>query len=477
MRKSIYFRIFIATALIVLTSLSVLGGLFIALSYRSARDENRSMKFSTLREATTYIAEQSSHHGAQLDDLNISTWLSMTSGVTGFSLFVADSEGNIIACSENMQAFIGMTTSDCMLEFAYSGDSSLIFSDMGGLYDSDKQVAAVPLLNAGAGEPQTLGYLFVVSDMNAFRRQWLSFSGGLAAIAAGVVVLAFLVSFIAAKKLTEPLNEMASAALRFARGEFEERVQDHGRDDEIGQLTRAFNAMAESLENSEMHKRDLITNLSHELKTPMTVIAGFAEGILDGTIPRTDEPKYLGVISSETRRMSRLVRSMLEISTIESSAPSTLFESSFDVAEVVRVALLSLGGKIEEKKLDVQADLPNDELMANGDKDAITQVVYNLIDNAIKFSADKGILAFRVWQQDSLVNVSVTNTGETIPEEDLPHIFNRFHKVDKSRSNDREGAGIGLYLVKQILDNHNVDISVTSQNDVTCFTFSLRLSA
>jgi len=476
MRKSIYFRIFIATALIVLISLSLLGGLFIALSYRSARDENRYMKFSTLRETTTYIAEQSSHHGTQLSDLNISTWLSMTSGVTGFGLLVTDIDGNIVACSENMQDFLGRNTSASLLEFADSGGTSLIFSDMGGLYESDKQIAAVPLLNSGGGEPQTLGYLFVVSDMNAFRQQWFNFSGGFVAIAFGVMILAFLVSFIAAKKQTEPLNEMANAALRFARGEFEERVQDRGRDDEIGQLTRAFNAMAESLENSEMHKRDLITNLSHELKTPMTVIAGFAEGILDGTIPRKDEPKYLGVISSETRRMSRLVRSMLEISTLESSAPRTIFESSFDVAEVVRVALLSLGGKIEEKKLDVRASLPNDELIANGDKDAITQVVYNLIDNAIKFSADKGILALKVWTQDALVHVSITNTGETIPEEDLPHIFNRFHKVDKSRSNDREGAGIGLYLVKQILDNHNVDIGVSSQNDVTSFTFSLKMS-
>ncbi|MCL2221286.1 MAG: HAMP domain-containing histidine kinase [Oscillospiraceae bacterium] len=474
MRKSIYFRIFIATALIVLISLSLLGGLFIALSYRSARDENRSMKFSTLRETTTYIAEQSSHHGAQLSDLNISTWLSMTSGVTGFGLLVTDIDGNIVACSENMPDFLGRSTSDCLLDFADSGVNELIFSDMGGLYESDKQVAAVPLLTNGGS--QTLGYLFVVSDMNAFRQQWFSFSGGLAVIALGVMVLAFVVSFIAAKKQTEPLNEMANATLRFARGEFEERVQDRGREDEIGQLTRAFNAMAESLENSEMHKRDLIANLSHELKTPMTVIAGFAEGILDGTIPRQDEPKYLGVISSETRRMSRLVRSMLEISTLESSAPSTVFESSFDVAEVVRIALLSLGGKIEKKNLDVRADLPNDELMANGDKDAITQVVYNLIDNAIKFSVDNGILSLCVWQQDFLVHISVTNTGETIPEEDLPHIFNRFHKVDKSRSSDREGAGIGLYLVKQILDNHNVDINVTSKNGVTRVTFSLKMS-
>jgi len=284
-------------------------------------------------------------------------------------------------------------------------------------------------------------------------------------------------SFIAAKKQTEPLNEMVNAALRFARGEFEERVQDRGRVDEIGQLTHAFNAMAESLENTEKHNRELITNLSHELKTPMTVIAGFAEGLLDGTLPRKDDARYLGVISSETRRMTRLVRSMLEASTLGSSpAQNAFLESNFDIAEVVRIALLSLGGKIEAKKLEVKTDLPNDVLMAVGDKDAIIQVVYNIIDNAIKFSKLGGILDLKVQQQDGQIHVSVTNSGETIPKEDLPHIFNRFYKADKARSSDRDGVGLGLYIVKQILDSHNVDIKVTSQDGITSFYFSFKVA-
>jgi len=398
----------------------------------------------------------------------------MTAGVTGFDLLITDINGTVIACSEIMPHHIGMSLPYYLLDFASLSDYEIIRSEMGDLYNRTRQVAAIPIVLAEGDNYEIFGYLFVTSDLQAFRQQWLSISGGFVSIALGVMILAFLVSFIAAKKQTEPLIEMANAALRFARGEFEERVKDTGRDDEIGQLTHAFNAMAESLENSEKHKRELITNLSHELKTPMTVITGFAEGLLDGTLPRTDDTRYLGVISSETRRMTRLVRSMLEVSTLESAAASTLSESSFDVAEVVRIALLSLGGKIETKKLDVQADLPDDEMMASGDKDAITQVVYNLIDNAIKFSVDGGTLNLKVRQQDGRVHISVTNKGETIPEEDLPHIFNRFYKADKARSSDKEGVGLGLYIVKQILDNHKVNITAASKNGVTTFNFSLK---
>ena len=139
-------------------------------------------------------------------------------------------------------------------------------------------------------------------------------------------------------------------------------------------------------------------------------------------------------------------------------------------------ALLSLSGKIEGKRLDVGTVLPEEAVMTRGDKDSITQVVYNLIDNAIKFSIPGGTIALELWQQGHRVFVSVTNHGETIPPEELPHIFNRFHKADKSRSADRDGVGLGLYIVKKILDNHNEDIFVTNTAGITRFIFSLTVA-
>jgi len=207
----------------------------------------------------------------------------------------------------------------------------------------------------------------------------------------------------------------------------------------------------------------------------MTVIAGFAEGLMDGTIPRKDEARYLGVISSETRRLSRLVKSMLEISTLQSKESVSVRDNNFDLSEVVRLALLSLEMKIDEKQLGVEAELPDEEIMTRGDADSIIQVVFNLIDNAIKFSNPGGVIELELWKQGPRAYVSVTNHGETIPSDELPLIFDRFHKADKSRSANRDGVGLGLFIVKKILDNHNEDIFVTSSDGMTKFVFSLTI--
>jgi len=164
---------------------------------------------------------------------------------------------------------------------------------------------------------------------------------------------------------------------------------------------------------------------------------------------------------------------MLDISTLRATETSTLFERSFDISEVVRLALLSLDGKIEEKQLGVEVELPDEEIITRGDADSITQVVFNLIDNAIKFSNPDSVIELELWKRDSKAYVSVTNRGETIPPDELPLIFERFHKADKSRSLNRDGVGLGLYIVKMILDTHNEDIFVTSSGGVTKFIFSL----
>jgi signal transduction histidine kinase len=473
MKDSIYFRIFIATALIVLMSFSLLGGLSTALSYRRSMAEKRTMMVSTLRETSRYITTQHLHYAVALDDLNLGMWLTMTSGITGFDLLITNAYGIVESCTERAFVNIGKLVPENMLQLATARENNVILSTLGDIYPNRRQVAGTPLEMSVRGEMRTFGYLFVTSDTAVFRQEWRNFTSVFLILSLSVMVVAFTISFVATKKQAEPLNEMANAARRFARGEFGVRVKDQGRRDEIGQLTEAFNVMADSLESSEQLRRDFIANLSHELKTPMTVISGFAEGLLDGTIPREDEVRYLGIISSETRRLSRLVRSMLEISTLRSAEPRFLNERSFDVSEVVRLALLSLGGKIEEKQLDVEANLPEETIITRGDEDSITQVVYNLIDNAIKFSSLGGVIGLELWQQEKRVYVSVANRGETIPSEELPHIFDRFHKADKSRSTNRDGVGLGLYIVKQILDNHNEDIFVTSSEGITRFIFSL----
>jgi len=473
MKNSIYFRIFIATALIVLFSFSLLGGLSTAISYRRMMTDKRAMMISTLNETAKYITTQHLYNAINLDDLNLNMWLTMTSGVTGFDLLVTNSTGFVESCSDRTIINLGKIVPDSMLHSANSNNNSVTLSTLGQIYPERRQVSGMPLSITRNGDLQVFGYLFVTSDIAAFRQEWNNFFSAFILIAISVMVVAFIVSFVAMKKQTEPLNEMAGAARRFARGEFNVRVSDRGRHDEIGQLTEAFNTMAESLESSERQRRDFIANLSHELKTPMTVIGGFADGILDGTISQKEEKRYLEIISSETKRLSRLVRSMLEISAFNSLEAGAQSKNSFDISEVVRLALLSFDGKIEDKKLDVKAELPDDVIITQGDSDGITQVVYNLIDNAIKFSNPGGLIELELWKNNHRVYVSVTNSGETIPPDEIPQIFDRFFKSDKSRGVNRDGAGLGLYIVKMILDNHNEDIFVTSSGGITKFIFTL----
>jgi len=385
MKNSIYFRIFIATALIVLLSFSILGGLSTAISYRHIMADKRAMMISTLNEAARYITTQHLHYAVNLDDLDLNMWLTTISGVTGFDLLVTNADGLVESCSDRVLINVGKLVPEHILYSVSNSENAVILTTLGEIYSERRQISGIPLAMTGDGEVRIFGYLFVTSDIAAFRQEWSNFYSVFILIALIVMICAFITSFVATKKQAEPLNEMASAARRFARGEFGVRVKDQGRQDEIGQLTEAFNAMADSLESSEQLRRDFIANLSHELKTPMTVIAGFADGLLDGTINKEDEARYLGIISSETRRLSRLVRSMLEISTLRSAEQSTVLESSFDISEIVRLALLSLDGKIEEKHLSVEAELPDEELITRGNADTITQVVFNLIDNAIKF--------------------------------------------------------------------------------------------
>ena len=234
--------------------------------------------------------------------------------------------------------------------------------------------------------------------------------------------------------------------------------------------------MADSLEQAESRRTEFIANVSHELRTPMTTIAGFADGILDGTIPREEENRYLISIRDETRRLSRLVKDMLDVSSTQSKLTDPSRRTIFDLNELLLQTLLSFEDRATRKNLDVDPQLPENNIMVLADKDAITRVIYNLLDNAVKFANPGSCLTLRLYKDEEKAYVSVKDIGETIPPDDLPFIFDRFHKSDRSRSLDKEGMGLGLYLVKAIINSHDEDIAVKSENGMTEFVFTLKLA-
>ena len=208
----------------------------------------------------------------------------------------------------------------------------------------------------------------------------------------------------------------------------------------------------------------------------MTTIAGFADGILDGTIPKDQETKYLTSIRDETRRLSRLVRDMLDASQTRARAADPSKRTVFDLTELVLQTLLSFETRATQKNLDVDPQLPENHIMVIADKDAITRVIYNLLDNAVKFATPGSCLTLRLYRDAQKAYVSIKDIGETIPPDDLPFIFDRFHKSDRSRSLDKDGVGLGLYLVKSIINSHDEDIAVKCEDGATEFVFTLKLA-
>lgn len=474
--KNVYLRNFVATAtlvficfLLVAVSFVGIGRGYIINDYRERMDNNA----SEVARTASAIAD-----GDSLTSWSLSMTLSSISRTTGNQVFITDETGKIVSCSDRapMCEHLGhQIPADVMQTLETTGEYDQM-STLGGLYEKNRYAVARPIKTAADGN-DIIGYVFITNVVDNILKTWSSLTGITAIVTIGVFAAAMIVSLMYSKHMAKPLDEMAAASRRFARGDFSVRVrQREDPTDEMGALIDSFNKMADSLENAEARRSEFIANISHELRTPMTTISGFAEGLLDGTIPPEDEKKYLRAISDETKRLSRLVRDMLDVSQLRNRAADPTKRIDFDLTELTLQTLLSFESRATKKNLDVDPQLPDNHIMVHADKDAITQVIYNLLDNAVKFASPGSCITVRIYKDNGKAYVSVRDYGETIPPDDLPFIFDRFHKSDRSRSLDKDGVGLGLYLVKSIINSHDEDIAVTSRDGMTEFVFTLTLA-
>ena len=469
---STYVRNFANTAVLVITSFIIVGVAFGVISRNVFLTETREQVVKSSRELTAMTTAYAREGEIRSPELGMT--LSALGGSTGQQIFITDARGVIISCSdvEPTCVHIGARLDELLLSSLPRSGSAAYLDTLGGMYGDNHYTVVSAVTDA---EGHLTAYLFVSRDTRAALSVWEAMLPMLFMVSMVVLMLALLFGFANSRALAQPLREMADAARRFGRGDLSVRV-DASSEDEIGELGEAFNSMADSLEKSEQRRREFIANVSHELKTPMTTIAGYADGILDGTIPPEEEQKYLRSIRDETRRLSRLVRDMLDASQLRHRAADPARRQVFDLTELILQTMLSFEDRATKKRLDVDPQLPDDPMLVQADKDAITQVIYNIIDNAVKFADPESCIVIRLYKQNGKAYVSVKDRGETIPPEDLPLIFDRFHKSDRSRSIDRNGVGLGLYLVKTIINSHDEDIAVKSENGYTEFVFTLALA-
>ena len=394
---------------------------------------------------------------------------------TDATILIADNKGNILYSSETnssesvVKAIPSYILSDTALDVYFDSKT------LGGYYDTTHYTAGVPIRTKDT-KAEIVAYCYVSTKSSFVSGLVMATMRTFLAAAITTMLLSLVFIYVLSYHLSQPLRQMSNAAKKFAVGDFSARVNVSSQD-EVGELALAFNHMADSLTASEGMRRSFIANVSHELKTPMTTIAGFVDGMLDGTIPPERHRHYMNIVSLEVKRLSRLVQSMLALSRID-NGELKLNCREFEMFSVIVNVLAGFEQKISEKNIEIKGLEDFVSLKVNADPDLMHQVVYNLIENAVKFTNENGYISFSAIETKYDITVAIENSGPGIPPEDIRYIFDRFYKTDKSRSVDKKGMGLGLFITKSIMRLHSGYIFVESEPEkYTRFTFKLPLIA
>lgn len=473
MKLKLFNKYFLTTTLIIVFSLAIMMIIFSFVLNNYIAKSRESTLSIACSEVEEYVinAKKDNEGIAKTDFVSI---LNSVSSVASADVFIADKNGQIIACgcdeTQNNTNCIHYTVILPPNEINADIDTNLQLDTL-NIYKTPHYISRKTLSNS---ENEHYATIFAAAPVSTVASLLSTVTKIFLASALLPLLLMFLVIYTMTYRLTKPLKLMSKASRAMAKGDFSKRIPVTS-DDEIGELAVAFNMMTNSLSKSEGIRKSFVANVSHELKTPMTTISGFITGILDGTIEPDKHTYYLNIVSDEVKRLSRLVESMLSMSKLE-SGEFKLNPELFDFYELLCNVVISQEQRIEERKINIEGldTLPN--LSVNFDRDLIHQAIYNLVDNAIKFTPDGGKISFTLSKENKNLVFTIENSGVGIPQKDLPFIFERFYKVDKSRSAAKNSTGLGLYIVKTIITAHSGTINVASkENEYTAFKITLPL--
>ena len=450
-----YFTIF---SLCMVLSIAILGAVLMVFASQYFQNDRYEMLARNARNAALITAHNFYDfvYFGEINQRGISEIYEILAVAMDVDLFLADTHGRVLYSSGAHSA--GMVNR--MLPPDVVGQAVVsTFTGTGTLDDFFSELHYVVGVPVEAGG-QVIGVVFASANAEGhmvFLRELLNMFSISAAV---VLFIAFVLIYFITSNLVRPLKEMLSATQSFSQGDFSKRVQVSGFD-ELGQLAMAFNNMASTLAATETTRRSFVANVSHELKTPMTTIGGFVDGILDGTIPKEKHEQYLSVVSGEVKRLARLARSMLDTARIETGELNINY-TLFDVGEIVRKTVFNFEPVIEGKALTLKG-LDADKVWVWADIDLMHQVIYNLIDNAVKFVNENGVITFHYQIDGQRTFIAIRNTGEGLVKSEVPLLFERFYKSDKSRSLNKNGVGLGLHIVKSIINYHKGEIFVRTE--------------
>ncbi|NLA76707.1 MAG: HAMP domain-containing protein [Clostridiales bacterium] len=485
---TLFMKYFLVFSLVILLSFAIIGCslLFFVASYW--KNEKVDLLQENAKNVAVSTADILSFNRLRKDDDTamwnmITSILKQTSSAIDADAFIINTNGSLICKDMYSPSFADETLTECPEHSSIKISSSIIKSAKSGNYiDFGDFEGTLPELNIIAAEPisvggQIKGTVFVIQPIMGELTPFVMNIAKMFFFAALFsMMFAFILIYVLAYRFTKPLREMANATKLYSGGDFSYRVPIKG-NDELADLCRDFNAMASALSITESARRSFVANVSHELKTPITTIGGFIEGVLDGTIPEEKREHYLKIVSDEIKRLSRLITTMLNMSKIE-AGNLQLKPETYDISNQIVRIMLGFEQLIENKNIEIVGLDDIESISVTADEDLINQVIYNLVDNAVKFTNPNGSISFSISRMPGGVSVAIRNTGAGIPPDELPRVFERFYKVDKSRSLDSKSAGLGLYIVKSVIEMHHGDILVSSRvNEYTEFKFTLPSSS
>lgn len=475
MTQKFFKKFFLTTTSIILVSITAIT-IILSFFVSSYFTKEKLKVLEEICEAVVTATEKLT--GDSVDFIKSPVVFNQLADITEADIFIVDLKGNIVVCGCDDWAVDGLcihnknTVSTSVLN-KFAKDDYSEYGDLEGFFDKAVFIHSKVLKNESG---EKISYVFASlspANIHDFYKKvlWMLFVSSIVPLIA-MIIAEYFVSY----RFTKPLRLMAEASRRMAKGDFSKRIPVTG-NDEISELAVAFNQMTNSLVKTEDTRRSFVANVSHELKTPMTTIGGFIDGIIDGTIPPEKHNYYLGVVSAEIKRLSRLVQSMLSLSKLE-SGEMKINATEFSISDMLLEIVVSQEQRIEEKELEILGLDLLENTVVTADKDLIHQVIYNLVDNAVKFTNQKGKISFFIEDNEEFTEFKIQNTGEGIDEKELPFVFDRFYKADKSRSKIKDSTGLGLYIANTIISIHGGKISVRSvKNKFTEFVFTLPKNA
>ncbi len=442
---------------IILISMVFVGVILMVLANRYFKTDKYTLLSQNVKQAASVtMANYASHDYRYVSSDVLEPIFSVLGTAIEADIYLIDNNSKVLLGTRISKGELPKTLPEAVIKTLETQGEYRGVSSLSNIYPNRHYVVALPVYGEG---DLLVGAVLAASPAEALSALYGDILRMFLISAIVVSVISFIVIYFVTATMVNPLRQMLAATEAFSKGDFSVRVPVEG-DDEIATLASAFNSMATSLALMETTRRSFTANVSHELKTPMTTIGGFIDGILDGTIPREKQNHYLRIVSGEVQRLSRLVRNMLTLSQIE-AGERKIAPTGVEITELVTRTLLGFEQRLEEKKIEVTG-LDTERVWVLADADLIQQVVYNLIDNAVKFVDEGGELSFDFYPEHGNIMVAVRNSGAGVLPEEIPRLFDRFYKSDRSRSLDKNGVGLGLAICKTIMNIHNGEIFVRS---------------